>query len=80
MSSRINKLDNLCEDKDDKRKTVQALSCTNEFTEFYNRVKQIKEFYPDEISIPLSIGSEETTRVYLNTDSLVEFTDEEGCC
>lgn len=48
-------------------------------------MKQIKDFYkkhPDEISIPLSIEFEESTRAYLSTDdmgALVEFTDEEGC-
>uniref|UniRef100_T1GK99 Matrin-type domain-containing protein n=1 Tax=Megaselia scalaris TaxID=36166 RepID=T1GK99_MEGSC len=69
-----NKLKELYEDKDGERKAeVQALSGPNEFTEFYNRLKQIKDFYkkhPDEISIPLSIEFEETTRAYLNTDDM----------
>lgn len=43
------------EDKDGLRKEeVSALSGPNEFQEFYNRLKQIKEFYrkhPDEVLI-----------------------------
>lgn len=78
-------LKELYEDKDGVRKTeVQALSGPNEFSEFYARLKQIKEFYkkhPNEISVPLSVEFEELTKSYGNQDemsSLVEFTDEEG--
>ena len=71
----------LYEDKDGSRKAeIQALSGPNEFTEFYERLKQIKEFYkkhPNEISVPLSVEFENlATQEDLN--SLVEFTDEEG--
>lgn len=71
----------LYEDKDGSRKAeIQALSGPNEFTEFYERLKQIKEFYkkhPNEISVPLSVEFEELVATdELNT--LVEFTDEEG--
>lgn len=79
-------LKELYEDKDGERKNeVAALSGPNEFSEFYSRLKQIKEFYkkhPNEISVPLSVEFEEMTKVYSNTDEismLVEFTDEEGC-
>uniref|UniRef100_A0A1L8DH11 Putative splicing factor 3a subunit 3 n=1 Tax=Nyssomyia neivai TaxID=330878 RepID=A0A1L8DH11_9DIPT len=78
-------LKELYEDKDGVRKSeVQALSGPNEFSEFYARLKQIKEFYkkhPNEISVPLSVEFEELTKSYGNQDemnSLVEFTDEEG--
>lgn len=79
-------LKELYEDKDGQRKDeIQALSGPNEFVEFYNRLKGIKEFYrkhPHEVSVPMSIEFEEYTKMresnaeeYLN---LVEFTDEEG--
>ncbi|GAB0088798.1 Splicing factor 3A subunit 3 [Sergentomyia squamirostris] len=78
-------LKELYEDKDGVRKAeVQALSGPNEFSEFYARLKQIKEFYkkhPNEISVPLSVEFEELTKSYGNQDdmnTLVEFTDEEG--
>lgn len=71
----------LYEDKDGSRKAeIQALSGPNEFTEFYDRLKQIKEFYkkhPNEISIPLSVEFEELANAD-ELNSLVEFTDEEG--
>lgn len=77
----------LYEDKDGERKAeVAALSGPNEFSEFYSRLKQIKEFYkkhPNEISVPLSVEFEELTKTYTNSaeemSMLVEFTDEEGC-
>lgn len=75
----------LYEDKDGERKNeVQALLGPNEFSEFYVRLKQIKEFYgkhPNEISVPLSVEFEELAKSYSNPDEmsmLVEFTDEEG--
>lgn len=71
----------LYEDKDGSRKAeIQALSGPNEFTEFYDRLKQIKEFYkkhPNEISVPLSVEFEELANAD-ELNSLVEFTDEEG--
>uniref|UniRef100_A0A0K8TS98 Putative splicing factor 3a subunit 3 n=1 Tax=Tabanus bromius TaxID=304241 RepID=A0A0K8TS98_TABBR len=79
------KLKELYEDKDNERKTeVQALSGPNEFSEFYARLKQIKEFYkkhPNEISVPLSVEFEELTKAYSNPEemvALVDFSDEEG--
>ncbi|XP_075145167.1 splicing factor 3A subunit 3 [Haematobia irritans] len=79
------KLRELYEDKDNERKLeIQALSGPNEFNEFYNRLKQIKEFYkkhPSEVSIPLSVEFEDMVKAYNNPDemsALVEFTDEEG--
>lgn len=79
------KLKELYEDKDNERKTeIQALSGPNEFNEFYNRLKQIKEFYkkhPTEVSIPLSIEFDDLVKAYSNPEemsALVEFTDEEG--
>lgn len=76
----------LYDDKDGQRKEeIQSLSGPNEFVEFYNRLKAIKEFYrkhPNEVSVPMSIEFEGYTKMresnneeYLN---LVEFTDEEG--
>lgn len=85
-------LKELYEDKDGERKSeVAALSGPNEFSEFYLRLKQIREFYkkhPNEISVPLSVEFEELTKVYASSGNsggndelsmLVEFTDEEGC-
>lgn len=60
------------------------MSGPNEFSEFYARLKQIKDFYkkhPNEISIPLSVEFEELTKAYSNPEemsALVDFTDEEG--
>lgn len=75
----------LYEDKDGERKSeIAALSGPNEFTEFYNRLKNIKEFHkkhPDEISVPLSTEFEQMAASYKQSDAmnlLVEFTDEEG--
>ncbi|XP_001606271.1 splicing factor 3A subunit 3 [Nasonia vitripennis] len=76
----------LYEDKDGQRKEeVQALSGPNEFSEFYSRLKSIKEFYrrhPNEISVPMSVEFEELAKMRENpteeTANLVDFTDEEG--
>lgn len=75
----------LYEDKDGERKSeIAALSGPNEFTEFYSRLKNIKEFHkkhPDEISIPLSSEFDQMAVTYRQSDAmnlLVEFTDEEG--
>lgn len=64
---------------------VQALSGPNEFSEFYSRLKSIKEFFrrhPNEISVPMSVEFEEFTKMRENPTeelaNLVEFTDEEG--
>lgn len=83
-------LKELYEDKDGERKNeVAALSGPNEFAEFYNRLKQIKEFYkkhPNEISVPLQVEFDEMSKTIsaVNIDNpessslLVEFSDEEG--
>lgn len=77
----------LYEDKDGERKIeVSALSGPNEFTEFYSRLKQIKEFYkrhPNEVSVPLQVEFDELAKTYNANDAennslLVEFSDEEG--
>lgn len=81
----------LYEDKDGERKAeVAALSGPNEFSEFYSRLKQIKEFYkkhPNEISVPLQVEFDEMSKAYANSGALadaeassllVEFSDEEG--
>lgn len=59
------------------------MSGPNEFTEFYARLRNIKEFYkkhPNEISIPMSVEFDEfgKTRENVNEMNLVDFTDEEG--
>uniref|UniRef100_A0A6M2DNM5 Putative splicing factor 3a subunit 3 n=1 Tax=Xenopsylla cheopis TaxID=163159 RepID=A0A6M2DNM5_XENCH len=85
MNSTSN-LKELYEDKDGARKTeVAALSGPNEFSEFYDRLKQIKEFYrkhPYEISVPLCVEFEELDKMRNNPSeeftNLVEFSDEEG--
>uniref|UniRef100_A0A665TRF1 Matrin-type domain-containing protein n=1 Tax=Echeneis naucrates TaxID=173247 RepID=A0A665TRF1_ECHNA len=74
------------DDKDGMRKDeLAAISGPNEFAEFYNRLKQIKEFHrkhPNEISIPMSAEFEELMKARDNpseeAQNLVEFTDEEG--
>uniref|UniRef100_A0A8C9VRY7 Splicing factor 3a, subunit 3 n=1 Tax=Scleropages formosus TaxID=113540 RepID=A0A8C9VRY7_SCLFO len=74
------------EDKDGMRKEeLNAISGPNEFAEFYNRLKQIKEFHrkhPNEVSVPMSVEFEELMKARDNPNeeaqNLVEFTDEEG--
>ncbi|XP_028317381.1 splicing factor 3A subunit 3 isoform X2 [Gouania willdenowi] len=74
------------EDKDGMRKDeLTAISGPNEFAEFYNRLKQIKEFHrkhPNEISIPMAAEFEELLKARDNpseeAQNMVEFTDEEG--
>ncbi|XP_053494565.1 splicing factor 3A subunit 3 [Ictalurus furcatus] len=74
------------EDKDGLRKEeLSAISGPNEFAEFYNRLKQIKEFHrkhPNEICVPMSVEFEELMKARDNlseeAQNLVEFTDEEG--
>lgn len=81
-------LKEIYEDKDgQRREEVAALSGPNEFGEFYNRLKQIKDFHrrhPGEISVPMSVEFEELKKLRESGgDSeaaapAVEFTDEEG--
>lgn len=80
-----NRLTELYEDKEGERQAeINALSGANEFTEFYSRLKVIKEFHkkhPDEVSVPLSTEFELLAKTYQQSDAmnlLVEFTDEEG--
>lgn len=85
MTETTSQLKELYEDKDGERKAeIALLSGPNEFSEFYSRLKGIKEFHkkhPDEISIPLSTEFEQMAKAYQNSEAmslLVEFTDEEG--
>uniref|UniRef100_A0A8C5LYD5 Splicing factor 3a subunit 3 n=1 Tax=Leptobrachium leishanense TaxID=445787 RepID=A0A8C5LYD5_9ANUR len=79
-------LRDLYEDKDGLRKEeLNAISGPNEFGEFYNRLKLIKEFHrkhPNEICVPMSVEFEELLKSRENpseeAQNLVEFTDEEG--
>jgi len=79
-------LKEIYEDKDgQRREEVTLLSGPNEFVEFYNRLKQIKEFYkkhPNEISVPMSMEFDELAKQRENgadeINNLVDFTDEEG--
>ena len=80
----------LYDDKDGQRKEeVAALSGPNEFKEFYERLKQIKDFHrrhPGEsVSVPMSVEFEELKKVREgaapggeDAAAMVEFTDEEG--
>lgn len=88
------RLQELYDDKDgQRREEVQALSGPNEFKEFYERFKGVKEFHrqhPDEVTVPMSIEFDELKKLREKADekegkgdneaasALVEFTDEEG--
>jgi len=77
-------LQSLYEDRDGLRKDeVAALSGPHEITEFYRRLKQIRDFHrqhPNEISIPMSVEFDDFCKLKENTDDepWVVFTDEEG--
>merc|ERR1712088_343717 len=73
------------EDKDgQRREEVAKLSGPNEFAEFYEGLKGIKEFHrrhPGEaISVPMSVEFEELKKAREGNDDTImaEFTDEEG--
>ncbi|XP_010871751.2 splicing factor 3A subunit 3 [Esox lucius] len=74
------------EDKDGMRKDeLTAISGPNEFAEFYNRLKQIKEFHrkhPNEICVPMSVEFDELVKARENpteeSQNMVEFSDEEA--
>ncbi|RWS17101.1 Splicing factor 3A subunit 3-like protein [Dinothrombium tinctorium] len=72
------------EDKEGMRKEeINSMSGCNEFSEFYARLRNIKEYYKkhqNEISIPMSVEYEEFNRLRENSSdvNLVDFTDEEG--
>jgi splicing factor 3A subunit 3 len=81
------RLQELYDDKDGQRKDeVAALSGPNEFKEFYDRLKQIKDFHrqhPDEISVPMSIEFDELKKMRDSgtndeASNMADFTDEEG--
>ncbi|GAA56370.1 splicing factor 3A subunit 3 [Clonorchis sinensis] len=79
-------LRDLYDDKDGMRKMdIQALSGPNEFNEFYDRLKQIKDFHrkhPDEICVPMSTEFEKYKEMREKPEeanaTLIEFSDEEG--
>ncbi|CAD7693786.1 unnamed protein product [Nyctereutes procyonoides] len=79
-------LRDLHDDKDGLGKEeLNAISGRNEFAEFYNKLKQIKESHrkhPNEICVPMSVEFEELLKARENpseeAQNLVEFTDEEG--
>ncbi|KAL1460214.1 hypothetical protein WDU94_012147, partial [Cyamophila willieti] len=81
-----NRLKELYEDKDGCRKEeIASLSGPNEFSEFYSRLKTIKEFHrkhPNEICVPMSVEFDELNRMRENpteeASNMVEFSDEEG--
>uniref|UniRef100_A0A2K6TM57 Matrin-type domain-containing protein n=1 Tax=Saimiri boliviensis boliviensis TaxID=39432 RepID=A0A2K6TM57_SAIBB len=67
------------------KEKLNAISGPNEFAEFYNRLKQIKEFHqkhPYEICVPMSVEFEELLKARENpreeTQNLVEFTEIQG--
>ncbi|CAH0389639.1 unnamed protein product [Bemisia tabaci] len=70
-------LKELYEDKDGLRKEeIDAITDSNDFNEFYNRLKGIKDFYhkhPNEICIPMSVQFAQE-----EMQDMAEFTDEEG--
>merc|ERR1711935_373388 len=77
-------LKEIYEDKDgQRREEVAKLSGPNEFAEFYERLKQIKEFHrrhPGEaISVPMSVEFDELKKAREGNDDTImaEFTDEE---
>ncbi|CAH8433447.1 unnamed protein product [Schistosoma rodhaini] len=79
-------LRDLYEDKDGLRKAdIQTLSGPNEFNEFYDRLKQIKEFHrkhPGEICVPMSAEFEKYKEMRERPEEanavLIDFSDEEG--
>merc|ERR1712134_96066 len=80
-----NKLENIYEDEDGLRKEeVSKIGGPNEFKEFYDRLKQIKDFHrtrPEDVTKPLSYEFEQMNlAVKQNEDlpNMVEFSDEEG--
>ncbi|XP_067947719.1 splicing factor 3A subunit 3-like [Watersipora subatra] len=75
----------LYEDRDRQRlDEMQTIHGPNAFSEFYARLKNIRDFHrkhPNEISIPMSVEFEEIDKARETVDDktiLVDFTDEEG--
>ena len=79
-----NNLIDMYEDTDKTREEeVRQMSGPNEFSEFYKRMKAIKEHYkslPNEVAIPMSSEFDEflKSRENPSESNLVEFSDEEG--
>jgi len=79
-------LKEIYDDKDGLRKEeITALSGPNEFGEFYNRLKGIKEFHrrhPGEVFVPMSVEFDELKKIRETSgddaNNMVEFSDEEG--
>lgn len=75
-------LKEIYEDKDGQRKKeVDLLSGPNEFVEFYNRLKQIKEFYkkhPNEVVLYMKTANELWNNHYITKIAIpmsMEFED-----
>lgn len=77
-------LKELYEDKDGSRKNeIDSMSSPNEFSDFYAKLRTIKEHYkkhPNEISVPMSVEFDELAKLRENPNEMnvVDFTDEEG--
>lgn len=84
LKSTTSDLAGLYEDKDGSRKAeITSMTGPNEFSEFYSRLRTIKEHYkrnPNEVAIPMSSEFDDflKSRDNPNESNLVEFTDEEG--
>ena len=76
------KVKDLYDDKSGARKTeINAISSSNEFNEFYSRLRNIKEFYkthPNEVAVPLTTEFEKFAENRETEINLVDFTDEES--
>lgn len=76
------KIKELYEDKAGARKAeINAISASNEFNEFYSRLRTIKEFYkthPNEVAIPIASELEKFVENRDSEVALVDFTDEES--
>lgn len=70
------------EDKTNERKEeIATLSASNEFSEFYKRLRLLKDHHknhPNEISVPLSNEFDEFLKSRESEATLCDFTDEEG--
>ena len=80
------KLESIYVDEDELRKEeISKIAGPNEFKEFYDRLKNIKDFHrtrPEDVAKPLSYEFEQTNLVLLDEEeempNMVEFSDEEG--
>lgn len=82
LKSTTRNLADLYEDKDGSRKAeITSMTGANEFSEFYSRLRSIKESYknnPNEVAIPMSVEFDEFLKSRESENNLVDFTDEEG--